>query len=193
MLTLMFALMALPTVIPAMTSGMLNSMLDVALPTWEGRQFGTLFNCEFERPAGHMPYAQFQPKPLLPHAKSFIVAEAVDITLHVASSHLKGIPYSEPGAGESPDLLKAASWVAATILDGKDVNAIRHERINTFAKIMAESFGRNSALTPFMSDTVFPLARNYDIHAMWWAAKQMGYPDVEMCAGFINGFKYAAT
>ena len=54
---------------------------------------------------------------------------------------------------------------------------------------MAESFGRNSALTPFMSDTVFPLARNYDIHAMWWAAKQMGHPDTEMCAGFVNGFK----
>ena len=188
MLILMFVLAAVPTVLAAMSSSMLNSMLDVALPTWEGRQFGTLFDCEFERPVGHMPYAQFQPKPLLPHAKSFIVAEAVDITLHVASSHLKGVPYSEPGAGESPDLLKAASWVAASILEGKDVNAIRHARIKTFAKIMAESFGRNSALTPFMPDTVFPLAKGYDIHAMWWAAKQMGYPDVEMCAGFINGF-----
>jgi len=189
MLTLMFALMALPTVLPAMTSGMLNSMLDVALPTWEGRQFGPLFDCDFERPIGHMPYAQFQPKPLLPHAKSFIVAEVADITLHVARSHLAGIPYSEPGAGESPDLLKAASWVAATIMDGKDVNAIRHSRIATFARIMAESFGRNSALTPYMSETVYPIAKGYDIHAMWWAARQMNYPDVEMCAGFVNGFK----
>jgi hypothetical protein len=185
----MLALAGAPTVLAAITSSMLDSMLNVALPTWEGRQFGTLFDCEFERPINHMPYAQFQPKPLLPHAKSFIVAEAVDITLHVASSHLKGIPYSEPGEGESPDLLKAAAWVAASILDGKDVNAIRHARINTFARIMAESFGRNSALTPFMPDTVLPLAKGYDIHAMWWAAKQMGYPDVKMCAGFINGFK----
>jgi hypothetical protein len=24
---------------------------------------------------------------------------------------------------------------------------------------------------------------------MWWTAKQIGYPDVEMCAGFINGFR----
>ena len=89
---LMLALAALPMVQSALSSDMLNSMLDVALPTWEGRHFGPLFDCEFERPVGHMPYAQFQPKPLLPHAKSFIVAEAVDITLHVASSHLKGIP-----------------------------------------------------------------------------------------------------
>ena len=100
---IMLALAAVPMLMSALSADMLNVMLDVALPTWEGRQFGPLFDCEFERPVGHMPYAQFQPKPLLPHAKSFIVAEAVDIALHVAKSHLAGIPYSEPGAGESPD------------------------------------------------------------------------------------------
>ena len=77
----MLALAAVPTVLTAVSADMLNLMLDVALPTSEGRQFGTLFDCEDERPVSNMPYAQFQPKPLMPHAKSFIVAEAVDITL----------------------------------------------------------------------------------------------------------------
>ena len=147
-----------------------------------------LFGSLFQRPTGHAPYAQFQPKPLQPHAGEPIVAEEEDVTKHFNDAQKSHIPYAKPGANEHPDLLQAAGWLARQLAANHDVNAMRFNMVEEFASAMLQFKQHTQGLIPSMSPTVYQISRRYNIAGIQHLIEQLEYPDSGLAWAFVSGF-----